>query len=40
MCNSWMGGLLQIVVLLVSGAIYYPFIKALDKKYMEEEQQS
>lgn len=38
MCSSWTGGLLQIVILLVSGVIYYPFIKTLDKKYLEEEQ--
>ncbi len=38
MCNSWLGGLLQLVVLAVSGVIYYPFIRALDKKYVEEEQ--
>ena len=37
MCNDWRGGLLQIVILIVSGLIYYPFIKALDKKYVLEE---
>lgn len=37
MCNDWRGGLLQIVVLIVSGLIYYPFIKSLDKKYIVEE---
>lgn len=37
MCNDWRGGVLQIVVLIVSGLIYYPFIKALDKKYIIEE---
>lgn len=37
MCNDWRGGLLQVVVLIVSGLIYYPFIKSLDKKYIVEE---
>ena len=37
MCNDWRGGLLQIVVLIVSGLIYHPFIKSLDKKYIVEE---
>jgi len=37
MCNDIRGGILQLVILLVSGIIYYPFIKALDKKYLEEE---
>lgn len=37
MCNDWRGGLLQIVVLIVSGLIYFPFIKSLDKKYVQEE---
>lgn len=37
MCNDWRGGLLQIVVLIVSGLIYYPFVKALDHKYVAEE---
>ena len=38
MCNDWRGGLLQIVILLVGGLIYYPFITALDKQYLKEEQ--
>ena len=37
MCNDWRGGVLQVVVLIVSGLIYYPFIKSLDKKYILEE---
>ncbi|MEG0564098.1 PTS sugar transporter subunit IIC [Anaerorhabdus sp.] len=37
MTGSWTGGLLQIVLLIISGLIYFPFIKALDKKYKEEE---
>lgn len=38
--NSWTGGALQIVLLLVSGVIYYPFIKVLDRKYTKEEQEA
>lgn len=37
MTGSWTGGLLQIVLLVISGIIYYPFIKVLDKKYEQEE---
>lgn len=37
LCNDIRGGILQIVILMVSGLIYYPFIKALDKKYVQEE---
>lgn len=38
MCNDWRGGVLQLVVLLIGGLIYYPFITALDKQYLKEEQ--
>lgn len=38
MCNDVRGGILQLVVLVVSGIIYYPFIKILDKKYIAEEE--
>lgn len=37
MCNDIRGGILQIVVLIIGGLIYYPFIKSLDKQYMKEE---
>ena len=37
MCSDIRGGLLQIVILIIAGIIYYPFIKTLDKKYVEEE---
>ena len=39
MCGDIRGGLLQIVILIIAGIIYYPFIKTLDKKYYEEEQE-
>lgn len=38
MCSDVRGGILQIVILVIAGLIYYPFIKTLDKKYVEEEQ--
>lgn len=37
MCNDIRGGILQIVVLIIGGLIYYPFIAALDKQYLKEE---
>jgi PTS system cellobiose-specific IIC component len=40
MTGSWRGAALQIVVLIVSGLIYYPFIKVLDHKYLLEESKS
>ena len=40
LCGSWKGEVLQIIILLISGLIYYPFIKTLDKKYCEEENKS
>lgn len=38
MCNDWRGGVLQLVVLVIGGLIYYPFITALDRQYVKEEQ--
>lgn len=40
MCGDIRGGILQIVVLIVAGLIYYPFINALDKEYLKEETSS
>ena len=37
MCGDIRGGLLQLVVLVIGGLIYYPFIKSLDKQYVKEE---
>lgn len=37
MCNDIRGGILQIVVIIIGGLIYYPFIKSLDKQYLKEE---
>ncbi len=38
MCADWRGGALQIVNLLISGVIYWPFIRVLDRKYTAEEE--
>lgn len=40
LCNDIRGGILQIIIILISGLIYYPFVKALDKKYLNEESQT
>lgn len=37
MCGDWRGGALQIVNLIISGVIYWPFIKVLDREYTKEE---
>ncbi|MEK4384087.1 PTS cellobiose transporter subunit IIC [Aeribacillus sp. FSL K6-2848] len=37
--NSWRGAVLQIFNLLVVMAIWWPFLKIIDKKYYEEEKQ-
>lgn len=37
--SGWQGIVVQIVVIIVSILIYYPFIVALDKKYKEEEKE-
>lgn len=39
MCSSVAGGILQVMILLVSGLIYFPFIKAVDHQYLREEQE-
>lgn len=40
MLCGWRGALLQVVLLLITGLIYYPFFKAQDKQaYLEEQEQ-
>lgn len=36
--NSISGGILQIILIVITGAIYYPFIRAWDKQKLMEEQ--
>ena len=38
--NDWRAAVLQAILLVVCGLIYYPFIKVLDKKMVEEEKMS
>ncbi|UQS82291.1 PTS sugar transporter subunit IIC [Bombilactobacillus folatiphilus] len=38
--GSWTGSVLQIVEIMLGVAIYYPFIKMLDKQYLTEERQT
>lgn len=35
--NSFRGALLQVVLIVVDIAIYYPFFRIIDKQYLEEE---
>ena len=39
MCGDWRGGALQIFILLLQGAFYWPFIKVLDRQYVKEEEE-
>lgn len=40
MLCGWRGALLQVVLLLITGLIYYPFFKAQDKQaYLQEQEQ-
>ena len=39
MICGWRGAVLQIVLLIVTGLIYYPFFKAQDKQACLEEEQ-
>lgn len=36
--NDWRAAVLQAILLVACGLIYYPFIKALDKKMLKEEE--
>lgn len=36
--SGWQGALLQLILILVGIAIYYPFIKSMDKNYLAEEE--
>ena len=35
--TNWVGGVLQILLLIMGVAIYMPFIKIMDKQYLEDE---
>lgn len=38
--GSWQGAVLQLVLVAVSFAIYYPFFKAADRRKLEEQNDS
>lgn len=35
---GWQGAVVQVIAIIASVAIYYPFVKALDHQYAKEEQ--
>ena len=35
--NSIMGGVLQLVQALIVGVIWFPFLKMMDKKYLDND---
>lgn len=35
--SGWQGALLQLILIVIGILIYYPFIKAMDRNYLEEE---
>lgn len=37
--TGWRGALLQAILLILGVALYYPFIRVLDRQYLEEEEQ-
>lgn len=38
--GSWKGSVLQIIEIVIGVFVYYPFIKILDKQYLEEERKA
>ncbi|MBQ1614563.1 MAG: PTS sugar transporter subunit IIC, partial [Selenomonas sp.] len=36
--NGWQGAVVQIIVIAMSTAVYFPFVRAQDKKMLAEEQ--
>jgi PTS system cellobiose-specific IIC component len=38
--SGWQAALLQALLILMSGAIYFPFMKALDKQYVKDEREA
>ncbi len=37
--SGWQGAVLQAVLILIDGVVFFPFIKALDSQYLREEQE-
>lgn len=40
LATNWVGALLQAVLIVIGVIIYMPFIKVLDKQYLNEEAQA
>ena len=38
LATNWMGGVLQILLLIMGVFVYLPFIKAIDNQYLKDEQ--
>ncbi len=38
--NGWQGGLVQVVIIAMSTAVYFPFVKAQDNAYVKDEQEN
>ena len=37
---GWQASVLQALILLMAGAIYFPFMKSLDKQYVQDEREA
>lgn len=40
LATNWLGGVLQIALLLLGVVIYMPFIKIMDKQYLKDEEEA
>ena len=38
--NGWQGAVVQIVIIAMSTAVYFPFVRAQDRAMLKEEQES
>ena len=38
LATNWMGGVLQILLLIMGVFVYLPFIKTIDNQYLKDEQ--
>lgn len=40
LASGWQGSVLQFIMIIVGAFIYYPFVMAIDKQYLKEEQEA
>ena len=40
LATNWVGGVLQILLLIMGVFIYLPFIKTIDNQYLKDEQEA